>query len=362
MDTRERLRGEGRAVLATVVCFVGGALAGALLLAGPPRPLTGEGGLALPAAGVAGSVAALAFVVSTLLHRRDEPAAMPRWQRVVSRLSAAALTVAFGAVTAMGVLLTAEVLAAGLRGLALGAIGGGLLTGVAAAVGGRLAFGAGIGLRTADLAGLLFGFLVIGTLFAMVTAVDPRWWEENFSQLGVGWAFNGTLVVAGLLVATVGSYIGRDLHRLLGDHALSRIATVVVLWAAAGLALAAVGLLPLYRAPVPHDIAAVAALLLFLGAAAATTLIVPGRPLALVVTSVAVGVLVVGAVLLWWPLRFFPVTAVEAVVVGLGLLWMTTLVRVLAIVVPEGTRPSARRSLWEGRRSRGLRRVGGPGA
>ncbi len=54
---------------------------------------------------------------------------MPRWQRVVSRLSAAALTVAFGTVTAMGVLLTAEVLAAGLRGLALGAIGGGLLTG-----------------------------------------------------------------------------------------------------------------------------------------------------------------------------------------------------------------------------------------
>ncbi|WP_315638175.1 MULTISPECIES: DUF998 domain-containing protein [Microbacterium] len=361
MDTRERLRGEGRAVLATVVCFVGGALAGALLLAGPPRPLTGEGGLALPAAGVAGGVAALAFVVSTLLHRRDEAAAMPRWQRVVSRLSAAALTVAFGAVTAMGVLLTAEVLAAGLCGLALGAIGGGLLTGVAAAVGGRLAFGAGIGLRTADLAGLLFGFLVIGTLFAMVTAVDPRWWEENFSQLGVGWAFNGTLVVAGLLIATVGSYIGRDLHRLLGDHALSRIATVVVLWAA-GLALAAVGLLPLYRAPVPHDIAAVAALLLFLGAAAATTLIVPGRPLALVVTSVAVGVLVVGAVLLWRPLGFFPVTAVEAVVVGLGLLWMTTLVRVLAILVPEGARPSTRRSLWEGRRSRGLRRVGGPGA
>ncbi len=161
----------------------------------------------------------------------------------------------------------------------------------------------------------------------------------------MGWAFNGTLVVAGLLVATVGSYIGRDLHRLLGDHALSRIATVVVLWAAAGLALAAVGLLPLYRAPVPHDIAAVAALLLFLGAAAATTLIVPGRPLALVVTSVAVGVLVVGAVLLWWPLRFFPVTAVEAVVVGLGLLWMTTLVRVLAIVVPEGlVRPRGARS------------------
>ena len=38
-------------------------LAGALLLAGPPRPLTGEGGLALPAAGVAGGVAAAVLLV-----------------------------------------------------------------------------------------------------------------------------------------------------------------------------------------------------------------------------------------------------------------------------------------------------------
>ncbi|MBP3977178.1 DUF998 domain-containing protein [Microbacterium sp. BLY] len=356
------MRGEARAVLATVVCFVAGAVAGALLLAGPPRPLTGEGSLALPAAGVAGVVAALAFVVSTSRHRRGETAQMPRWQRIVSHLSAAALTVAFGAVTALGVLLTTEVLAVGLQGLALGAIGGGLLTGVASAVGGRLAFGAGIGLRTADLAALLFAFLVIGTLFAMVTAADPRWWEQNFSQLGVGWAFNGTLVVAGLLVATVGAYIGRDLHRLRGDAALPRIATVVLLWAAAGLALAAVGLLPLSRGPVPHDIAAVAALLLFLAAAGATTLAVPGRPPALVATSVAVGVLVVVAVLLWWPLGFFPVTAVEAVVVGLGLLWMTTLVRVLAILSPDRSRPSARSSLWPGRRSRALRPVRGAGA
>uniref|UniRef100_UPI00109C6052 DUF998 domain-containing protein n=1 Tax=Microbacterium sp. K41 TaxID=2305437 RepID=UPI00109C6052 len=215
---------------------------------------------------------------------------------------------------------------------------------VAAAVGGRFAFGAGVGLRTADLAGLLFGFLVIGTLFAMVTAVDPRWWEENFSQLGVGWAFNGTLVVAGLLVAAVGAYIGRDLHRLRGDDALPRIAVIVGLWAAAGAALAAVGLLPLYRAPLPHDIAAFAALVLFLAAAALTTVAVPGRPTALVATSIAVGVLVVVAVVLWLPFGLYAVTALEAIVVGLGLLWLTTLVRVLAILVPETSRPSARRS------------------
>ncbi len=340
------LRGETRAVWATAICFVAGTIAGMLVLGGDARALTGEGSLAMPAASIAGVVAAGAFLTSALMHRRGETASMPRWQAVVSNLSAGALTVAFGAVTVMGVLLTCEILAAGLQGLRLAAIGGGLLVGVAAAVGGRFAYGAGVGLRTADLAALLFGFLVIGTLFAMVTAADPRWWEENFSQLGAGsWAFNGTLVVAGLLVATIGSYIGRDLHRMLGDSSLTRIAAVVALWAATGIALDAVGLLPLHLVPIPHDIAAFNMLVLFAAAATVTVAAVPGPPRALLITSIGVGLLVLIAVVLWIPFGLYSATALEAVVVGLGLLWMTTLVRVLAILAPSQSRPSARPTL-----------------
>lgn len=354
MEQDAKLRGETKAVWATVICFGVGTAVAVLILAGDARPLTGEGALAMPAAVIAGVIASAAFLASTLMHRRGETSAMPRWQAVISDLSTGALTVAFGAVAMMGVLLAAEVLAAGLQGLQLAALGGGLLTGVVSAVGGRFAFGAGVGLRTADLAALLFGFLVIGTLFAMVTADDPRWWEQNFSQLGSGsWAFNGTLVVAGLLVATVGSYIGRDLHRLRGDGVLSRIAVVVALWAATGVALAAVGLLPLNRVPIPHDIAAFASLVLFAVAAAATVTSIPGHPRALLVTSVGVGLLLVLALVLWIPLGLYSATAVEAIVVGLGLLWMATLVRVLAIVAPEGSRPSARPSLRRARHPSG---------
>lgn len=346
MEQDAKLRGETKAVWATVICFVVGTIAGMLVLGGDARPLTGEGSLAMPAATIAGVVSAGAFLTSALMHRHGETASMPRWQAAVSNLSAGALTIAFGAVTVMGVLLTCEILAAGLEGLQPSAIGGGLLVGVASAVGGRFAFGAGVGLRTADLAALLFGFLVIGTLFAMVTAADPRWWEENFSQLGTGsWAFNGTLVVAGLLVAAVGSYIGRDLHRMVGDSALTRIAAVVALWAATGIALAAVGLLPLHRLPIPHDIAAFATLVLFAAAAVATVAAIPSVPRALLITSVGVGILVAIAVVLWIPFGLYPATALEAVVVGLGLLWMATLVRVLAILAPSQSRPSARPTL-----------------
>lgn len=348
MDQGQRLRGETVAVWATVVCFVLGTSAGFLLLGPEPRMLIGSGSLALPAASAAGVIAGGAFVVSTLRHRRNETAPMPRWQRIITDISAIALTVAFAGVAGMGVLLGTQVLAIGLQGLELTLVGGALVTGFAAAVGGRFAFAAGIGLRTADLSSILFGYLVIGTLFAMVTAADPRWWEINFSQLGMGddaWAFNGTLVVAGALVGTVGAYIGRDLHRILGDPALGRIAVTSGLWIVTGFALAGVGLLPLHRFPEAHNIVAPITLLFFAASMTMTAIVVPGAPRALSITTIGVGALVTVAFVLFAVFGLITMTALEAMAVGLGLLWMTTLVRVLAILSPDVPRPSARAHL-----------------
>jgi hypothetical protein len=348
MSTEERMARESRAVWATVVCFLIGAGIGTLLLWGNPRPIAGDGSVGLPAAAVAGAIAAASFVFSTFLHRRGEQAAMPRWQRIISGTSAVALTVAFAGVTALGVLLAGEVLGVGLQGLELPALGGGIITGVASAVGGRLTFAAGIGLRTADLATLLFAYLVIGTLFAMLTAADPRWWETNFSQLGIGtgaWAFNGTLVVAGILIATVGSYIGRDLHRILGDDALGRIAWVVVLWTATGVALAGVGLFPLENIVLLHDIAAISTIVLFVAAGVLTTRAIPGPPLPLLLTTIGIALLLAIAFVLAYVADLYSITVLEAIVIGLGLLWFTTLVRVLAVLTPDVSRPSARASL-----------------
>ena len=111
----------------------------------------------------------------------------------------------------------------------------------------------------------------------MITNTDPRWWERHFSQLGTGggagaWAFNGTLVIAGLLVATIGSYLGRDLHRWMGDAALRRIFWVVALFGLTGISLTIVGLVPLTTSPIAHNIAAFGTLILFGAAAAWVTL------------------------------------------------------------------------------------------
>lgn len=338
-----------RITWAAWICFAAGAVAGTLVLWGVARPLAGEGSIGIPAALVTLVVAAVAFVVSTALHRRAETAPMPPWQAAVSHASDAAVTLAVAAVSGLGVLCAGEVLAVGLDGLEVPALGGGLLTGIASAAAGGFGFTLGMRLRTNDLTTLLFAFLVVGTLFSMLTAADPRWWQRNFSQLGAGgetaWAFNGTLVVAGLLLATIGLYVGRDLHRILGDDAIGRIGAVVVLFAATGVALAFVGLLPLHVARVPHGIAAFGALGLLAASAVVTAVVMPGPPRALVVTTIGIGVCLAVAVLLWQPLRIYALTGLEAVAVGLGFVWMTTLMRTLAALTPDATRPSARRRL-----------------
>ncbi len=333
-------RRESRAIAAAWACFGAGVALALVALAGPPRPIAGEGSVAHAAAGIAALIAASAFVVSTALHRRGGTAPMPRWQTVVARISTVAITVAFGAVAYLAALTAGEILALGLQGLQAPAVAGALLTGAASSAAGWLAFQAGVELRTTDLATMLFAFLTIGTLFSMITATDPRWWERHFSDLGSGWAFNVTLMVAGLLVATIGAYIGRDLHRWLGDPALRHIALVVALFAATGAALAAVGVFPVYRAKLLHDIAAYGTLGLFGVAMVVMTIVMPGPPRALLLTTIGAAVALVLAVLLWRPLEVYSATALEAIAVGILFVWLTTLVRTLAALVPQESRPS----------------------
>lgn len=348
--TTRALQEQTLAFWATAVAFVLGAVAATLAFGSAVRPFSGAHSITAIAAPITGGTAALAFVISSLLHRRGETRLMPDWQAWISHVSFGALTLAFGGVSALSVLVAGDLLGSGLPGLELGAMGGGLVAGVAAALGGRFAFQAATDLRTADLAALLFTFLVVGTVYAMLTAAEPTWWERNFSQLGIGdgaWAFNGTLVVAGLLVGTIGSYIGRDLHRLLDDAALPRIAGVVVVWALAGLALAAVGWFPLDTRPVPHTVAAFAALALLLGAAGWSQYVLPGTPFVLKAVTMLLVSLVAVALLFTFAVPVLSVTALESVVVGLTLLWLTTFVRVLSILTPNRTVTSQRRHLMQ---------------
>ncbi|MFD6814602.1 hypothetical protein [Enteractinococcus coprophilus] len=349
METVERaLAQQTLALWATLGSFVAGFLVASFVFWNQVRPVAGEGSIIFPMALIASLVAAAAFILSSYLHRAGETRFMPLWQTLISHCSFVAVTIAFGGVTGLSVLLVGHLLGSGLPGLELGGLGGGILTGVAAALAGRLSFQAGIDLSLRNLAALLFTFLIVGTVFAMLTEADPTWWQRNFSQLGIGasaLAFNGTVIGAGLLVATIGSYIGRDLHRLLDDEAVPRITVVVSIWVLAGLALAGVGWFPLNQQPGAHAVAAFAALGLLVLAAGYTQYVLPGRPFVLRFVTGLLVVLIAGCFMLTFIIPVLTVTALESIVVGLSLLWMTTFVRVLSILTPNRSVASQRRHL-----------------
>lgn len=119
----------------------------------------------------------------------------------------------------------------------------------------------------------------------------------------------------------------------------------MVLWAVTGVALACVGVFPVHRFLIAHNISALATLVLFVAAAVLTTVVIPGRPTPLILTSAVIGVLIIIAVVLCDPFRLYSVTVLEAVVIGLGMLWIITLVRILAVLTPVASRPSARPKL-----------------
>ena len=98
-------------------------------------------------------------------------------------------------------------------------------------------------------------------------------------------------------------------------------------------------------------LALVIALVLLVGAAGFTQSVLPTRPFVLkAVTALLLG-LVTAALVVTFFIPMLSVTALESVVVGLALLWMTTFARVLSILTPNRSVASQRRRLVQ-RRSR----------
>lgn len=348
LQQQEDLRNQTRAFWATLVSFAFGASTALVLFWGTSRPFGGTPSLMLPIAVLAACTAIVAFGVSTAMHHRGETLPMPSWQKAISHVTTAAVTLAYGGVTALSVLLVGQLVGPSLPGLEFAAPGSAILSGLACALAGRFAFHSGIDVNTQDLAALLFTFLVVGTVFAMLNEADGTWWERNFSQLGIGtsgWAFNFTLIIAGLLITTIGSYIGRDLHRVLKDRALQQVTITVLLWGAAGVALTLVGVFPLDQQPIAHLIAAFAALVLLVAAAGYSQHVLPGAPFVLRAVTTMLVILIVLSVVITFAVPVLTATALEGIVVGLSLLWMTTFVQVLGVLSPQRSVPSQRRRL-----------------
>ncbi|WP_395243233.1 DUF998 domain-containing protein [Agromyces sp. MMS24-K17] len=196
-------------------------------------------------------------------------------------------------------------------------------------------------MTTQRMSSLLLAFIAIGTLTAMVTTPDPKWWTIHFSHLGTfetdlsSWVFNGTLIAAGLLVTTFAVYIANDMRRLaeagvLGNPRGPR--TVPVLFVVMGIMLACVGIFPVDVNMPAHNISASGMAVMFLVLLIGGPGFFRGMPRTYFVASGVFLAATIASVILFIPaIGFFSLTAFEIIVFALIFGWIAVFVRFLGI-------------------------------
>jgi hypothetical membrane protein len=172
----------------------------------------------------------------------------------------------------------------------------------------------------------------------MLTAENPQWWQENLSALGTssdvsGVAFNFTLIVAGVVVTTLAGYATATLAATAktasARHQVRVLEGGIVL---IGVFLAGVGLFPVDERFGIHTLVASGMVVVFASLIVRIRALVPSISGTFAALGwVFLAVIVVAAVL-WFPVGYYNLTAVELIASSLVFAWLIVLIRNLAAV------------------------------
>lgn len=329
MPTPTTSRMESLAIAAALGSAVIGFIVALVVQRGQLAALPSIAAVALPVVAVTG---AAAFIWAYVRHADGGV----RWRmrhplrRVLDVLG---LTLTGAGVAVLLVASMFEVSRLAFIGLELTALAAAVLIGgIAAACAYALALIAGQ-LTTSTLATLLALFLVAGVFTSMLTADDPTWWHRNFSALGMGaaassYAFNVTIVVAGLVIVTLADYLTIDLlaRRGPGGRNLRGIAVIRITLAVVGVALAGLGLVSVDVSVLVHNTFSITAMLGFSALIVLAPILLRGLSPAFIVTTVIFGALIVmGGVL--FAVGYLNLTALELIAVLVIFTWLILFTR-----------------------------------
>lgn len=183
-----------------------------------------------------------------------------------------------------------------------------------------------------------------GTVLSMVTTRAHGWWNLHFSELGTytdfsGRAFNGTLIVTGLIIVAFAVRLHVDMRALTTLSAwMTRV--VLVLFTSLGINLLGVGVVPLNTNEVLHDRGASGVTLSFL----CLLILVTARPRRfsrrlIVVTVLTMAVL--AAVIVAFSFGIINLALLEIVAFPLIIGWSSALVRCVHQDLAGGTAVTA---------------------
>lgn len=340
---------ETDALLSGAGAFVLGFLVALMLFWHRTLAITGAWSVGAVAAVGGAAVAVLAFVVGRVLLRgraagADVAAVRDGFTTPGQRLhwyELTALALAHAAVALLALLGLAALLEAGFRDAPVFPFPGAVLVGVALALTAYICALSAAALRPTSISLILAIFLVIGALTAMLEASDPHWWRDNLSALGMASnasapAFNGTLIVAGVLVTTIARYATAALptqeDRDRRGRDVVRVGLILI-----GVLLACVGIFPVDRFFLLHNTVAT-------GMAVAFAVIVIGLPWFLRRISrvfVALGwayVMVIALLGVFFVTGYYNLTAVELIAAVLIFSWIIVFLRAAS---GEDTAPDA---------------------
>lgn len=351
---RTALREESRAVQVAVGSGLVAALVSFLAFWGDDVALWGGVSMGLIAAIVGAICGTASFVWGYLSSLGPVP---PRTVDTLGRarrvLDTSALALNHVAIWLLLSLVAFVTLQQAFLGLTVDTLSAAIIVSVAVAVASYFMFASGTSITAFRVSSLLSIFIVSGVLSSMISADDPEWWKMNFSALGTmsgfsGFAFNFTLIGAGALIMTLADYMTADLKRWAStrpDYDSRRVSAVGWALFALGASLAGVGTFPVDDYLALHNTFAISMVLMFLALVIALRFLLPGFSATFIALGYGFLVAIVVVTILFFPVGYYNLTALELVAAAVIFGWIVILIRTIAAATEdarEGTTATLR--------------------
>lgn len=341
---------EAAALIVGALFLVIGFLVAFPVFFGHEMAISGTGSIGNFAAYGGAATAALAFALGRLVARPEDadpdavrdgfsvPGDRLRWYDLL------AIAFAHAAIAYLGWLGIAKLLEQSFTDAPVFAFPGAVLIGVAFALTAYVSFLSSVALTPMTLSLVLAVFLVIGAFASMLASSDPHWWRDNLSALGMSsnsasYAFNITLIIAGVMVTTISRYATAGLPATdpVDRRGRTIVRTGLIL---IGIFLACVGIFPVDEFFAVHNTVAT-------GMAVAFAVIVVGLPWLLRTIPrvfVLLGwayVLVIVLLAVFFATGYYNLTAVELIAAVLIFSWIIVFLRTAGSIHERSPEPTA---------------------
>lgn len=334
-----RFQVESEALLAGVLAAFGGVGVGLALFWGRPSALWGDWSIGVVSGIVTGTAVLLTAYIGYWRARyrpgQEWRLELASWKFIVDATAVALVHAIVSTLLSWAVFLLLQL---SFKGLELNTGWAALLVGLTA---GLAAYWTDLSvstLTTARMTTLLVVFMTVSILTSMATAPMPNWWEYHFSELGSfgtasSWLFNVSLIAAGFLLVGFALYLNRDLLALAAAGELKNPRAPQLIaggFIVSGFALAGVGLVPVNVNLIVHNSFATGMLVVIVLMMAGAGWLLRGLPWQISAMTYGFLAAIVASVVLFMPVQYFNLTALELIAFALVFSWVSVFIRMLS--------------------------------